>query len=65
MDIREVPVPRFGQVDEKSIADLCEEGARLSAQADALESEATAEAEAAIADQTGVYAAGDSGGAGV
>jgi type I restriction enzyme S subunit len=56
VDIRQVPVPRFAQTEEDTIADLCEEGARLSARADALESEATDEAEAAIADYAGAHA---------
>lgn len=62
VDIRQVPVPRFDQAYENAIADLCEQGARLSARADALESEATAEAEAAIAEHTGVRVVADSGG---
>lgn len=60
VDIRGVPVPRFSEASESAIADLCEEGARLSARADALESDATSEAEAAIAEHTGVHAVVDS-----
>jgi hypothetical protein len=56
VDIREVPVPRFATDVEDSIADLCERSTRFLAEADALENEATADAEEAITDLTGVRA---------
>jgi hypothetical protein len=57
VDIREVPLPRFDPADEGVIAELCERSSRLLARADATENEATADAEDAIADVTGVHAA--------
>ncbi len=56
VDIRHVPVPRFDSTTEGAIADLCEQSTRLLARADALETEATVDAEQAIADLTGVHA---------
>ena len=56
VDIREVPVPRFETADEDAVAYLCEKSFALLAQADALETEATDDAEQAIADLTGVHA---------
>ncbi len=40
-DIQEVRIPRLDDADEKAIANLMDESVRLSAQADALENEAT------------------------
>ncbi|MET7135873.1 hypothetical protein MT994_17370 [Cellulosimicrobium sp. MI9406] len=56
VDIREVPIPRFDPSDEGRIADLCESASQMSAEADAMETEAIAEAESAIEEMTGVHA---------
>ncbi|WP_430295583.1 hypothetical protein [Sinomonas sp. B1-1] len=65
VDIRTVPVPRFDDATEAQIADLCDEATRLSAEADALESEAISAAELVIENRVGAVDVGageDSGG---
>lgn len=58
VDIREVLIPRFDRVQEEEIAELAAKAVKLSAEADRLETEAVAEAEAAVAALTGRHGSG-------
>lgn len=55
VDIREVPIPRFDEAAEGAIADLCDEGIRIAAEADRLESHAIEEAESIVESMTGQH----------
>lgn len=53
VDIRGVLIPRFGAEAEALIADLCEEGVRLSAEADRIETAAIEDAESLVEGMAG------------
>jgi len=55
VDIREVPIPRFDEATEASIAVLCDAAIQLSAEADRLEMKAVREAESVVESMTGQH----------